>query len=134
MVTPEEISGQSSEARIVGMGSGIYFGAHSRKIRQLARGLPPGQRRMFIFSTAGLPIFWKVFHWPLRRILRSKGIEIAGEFHCPGRDTFGLLVLTGGIWRRRPNAQDLERARAFAERLTEKLKESVTHNNKPEES
>lgn len=118
VVKPEQVQTDKSDTpRIVGLGSGIYFGAHSKKILELARTLPPANGEVFIFSTAGLPFLCWFFHRRLRRIVRSKGIEIVGEFHCAGRDTFGPAGLIGGIYRNHPNHRDLERAEEFARRM-----------------
>ena len=103
---------------LVGLGSGIYFGRHHRSIRQLVTSwkLPP--KRVFLFSTAGLPFLRLFQHAALRIKLQRAGSEIVDEFCCRGWDTVGPLWLMGGINRKRPNERDLARARRFAVRLT----------------
>jgi hypothetical protein len=49
--------------------------------------------------------------------LERKGFDVVGEFHCRGFDSWGPLWLAGGINRRHPDAQDLDRAADFARRL-----------------
>jgi flavodoxin len=61
---------------LVGFGSGIYYDSHSAKLIRLADKLPSGPRRVFLFSTAGLPILSRRFHNRLRRTLQSRGCEI----------------------------------------------------------
>ena len=103
---------------LVGLGSGIYFGRHHRSIRQLVTSwkLPP--KRVFLFSTAGLPFLRLFQHAGLRIKLQGTECKIVGEFCCRGWDTVGPLWLMGGINRKRPNERDLARARRFAGRLT----------------
>jgi flavodoxin len=106
-----------AKRELVGFGSGIYYGSHSHRLIRLAESLPPGPHRIFLFSTAGLPILWRRFHNRLRRTLQLRGCEIVGEFNCPGWDTYGFLSLIGGIYRKHPNEKDFQRAKAFAEQL-----------------
>ena len=103
---------------LVGLGSGIYFGRHHRSIRQLVMSWNVPPKRVFVFSTAGLPFLRYFQHSSLRRRLRKKGCEIVGEFCCRGWDTVGPLWLFGGINRKRPNERDLRRARQFAADVT----------------
>ena len=44
---------------------------------------------------------------------------VLGEFGCRGYDTFGPFRLVGGIAKGRPDARDLENARAFYRGLRE---------------
>jgi len=107
--------------RLVGFGSGIYFGRHDNDLFNLVDKLPPQKKkRAFIFSTSGvkkLAVFYD-FHQPLKKRLINKGFRVIGEFNCPGFDTYPLSVKPlGGINKGRPNERDLEKARVFAERL-----------------
>jgi hypothetical protein len=89
-------------------------------LREWVRGLPDAVQnghRAFLFSTAGLPFLWRTWHRQLRSDLERKGFDVVGEFHCRGFDSWGPLWLAGGINRRHPDAQDLDRAADFARRL-----------------
>ena len=99
---------------LVGLGSGIYFGRHHWSIRQLVASWNEPPKRVFVFSTAGLPFLRYFQHASLCGRLRKKGCEIVGEFCCRGWDTVGPLWLFGGINRKRPNERDLRRAGQFA--------------------
>jgi len=105
--------------RLIGMGSGIYFGRHHRSLRQLGRSLPEPAAPVFLFSTSGLPFLPRLFHWSLRRTLSSRGWNVVGEFNCRGWDTVGPLFLMGGLNRRHPDPHDLDRAASFAMRLAD---------------
>ena len=102
---------------LVGLGSGIYFGRHDPSLCKLADSWqrPPG--RVFIFSTAGLPFLRWFQHASLRKRLIKQGCEVVSEFCCRGWDTVGPLWLMGGINRKHPNANDLNRALQFARQL-----------------
>ncbi len=111
---------------ILGFGSGIYFGSHHKRLLAFAESLGTTQSgRAFIFSTSGtgdrLPRFiGSDYHRRLRRILRERGYDIVGEFSCRGFDTFGPWGKLGGIAKGRPNATDIEHARAFVLNLLDR--------------
>jgi len=119
LVKPGEIEVNSlKDYDLIGFGSGIYFWQHHRDILALAEKIPfsTGQKT-FIFSTAGLPQFKLLWHSALRNILKEKGFKIVGEFSSPGHDEVGPLKMIGGINKGRPNEDDIEKAREFANSL-----------------
>lgn len=103
--------------KLVGFGSGIYFGRHDRHLRQLVDSWTTAPSRVFLFSTAGLPFLGWLQHKSLRSRLIRKQSDVVAEFSCRGWDTVGPLWFIGGINRRHPNERDLERAKKFANRL-----------------
>jgi len=118
LMTVEEAQGKCLKAyRVVGVGSGIYFGRHHDSLLKLVDSWNEAPDRVFIFSTAGLPILRSLQHTALRGRLVRRGCSVVGEFCCRGWDTVGPLWLMGGINRKHPNERDLDRARRFAERL-----------------
>ena len=125
IVAPKDVRPEdASPGALIGFGSGIYGAKHHQNLLDLADRLPqdPGTRA-FIFSTFGAPkilvtpSFIRTNHAALRKKLQSKGFEIVGEFGCAGWNTNSFLRYTKGLNRGRPNAEDLERARAFARSL-----------------
>jgi flavodoxin len=104
---------------IIGLGSGIYFGRPHRSIRRLASTIPADSKRVFLFSTSGLPCLSFFWHLCLKRTLKQRRAVMVGEFHCRGWDTVGPLKLFGGLNRRHPDAVDLKRAISFANGLAE---------------
>ena len=106
-----------SQYHLVGMGSGIYFGRHHQSLLDLVDAWNTPPRRVFIFSTAGLPFLRRFQHAALRSRLSQKGCQMLSEFCCRGWDTVGPLWLLGGINRKHPNAKDLDRACEFAQQL-----------------
>ena len=106
---------------LIGFGSGIYFSRHDNDLFNLIDKLPPQKnKKAFIFSTSGakkLAVFYE-FHNPLKKRLINKGFQVAGEFNCPGFDTYPLYVKPmGGINKGRPNKEDLQKAKDFAQSL-----------------
>lgn len=106
-----------AEYDLIGFGSGIYFGKHHRALLDLVDKLPEGNnQKVFIFSTRGIESI-RFYHNSLRKKLSGKGFDIVGEFACKGWNTVGPLKLIGGINKGRPNQQDLEKAKIFADEL-----------------
>lgn len=110
-VTPAMLA----EYDLIGFGSGIYYGKHHKALLDFVAGLPQQGKAAFVFSTSGGAM--KIMHRELRAALGEKGFSIKGEFTCPGFETFGVFKLIGGFRKGRPNAKDLEKARAFAKGL-----------------
>jgi flavodoxin len=104
-----------ADYNLIGFGSGIYHGKHHETLLDFVASLPQQGKAAFIFSTSGGAI--KIQHRELRAALVKKGFAIKGEFTCPGFETFGLFRLIGGFRKGRPNAKDMEKARAFAKGL-----------------
>ena len=100
---------------LIGFGSGIFFGKHHETLLNFVSGLPPQGKAAFIFSTSGGAL--KIMHRDLRAALTQKGFAIKGEFTCPGFEMYGIFKLIGGFRKGRPNAKDLDKARAFAKGL-----------------
>jgi flavodoxin len=109
-----------TDCRLIGLGSGVYYGRTHESLFDWLGGLPDATVATvpaFVFSTSGLPFLAKLWHWPLKTLLARKGFEVVGEFSCRGFDTWGPLWFAGGLNRRHPDEQDLERAREFARKL-----------------
>ena len=129
IVTPREVNAaELAGYDLVGFGSGIDSGRNYSPILDLADKLPPvDAKKAFIFSTCGAPAFIvtegfiRKNHSALREKLEAKGYTIAGEFACPGFNTNMFLRYFGGLNKKRPNAEDLERARAFAQSLAHEM-------------
>lgn len=119
LVKPGEIKvNDLTNYDLIGFGSGIYFWKHHQDILALAEKMPPSPgQKVFLFSTAGLPPLKAVWHSALRKILKKKGFRIVGEFTCAGHDEVSFLKKIGGINKGRPNANDIAKAKQFANSL-----------------
>ena len=105
---------------IIGFGAGIDSGKHYKPLLDFAETLPQEQsKKAFIFSTGGIYTKKKSSrdHAALRAILLSKGYTIAGEFGCLGLDTNSVLKYFGGINKGRPNKEDFDSAKSFADSI-----------------
>ncbi|MDI9918278.1 flavodoxin family protein [Rhodococcus sp. IEGM 1379] len=124
VVAPEQVDmADLATYDLVGFGSGIYLGSFHPQLRQFVRSLPEQQRgRAFVFATSGFPdAVPHSFSRPLVRLLGQKGFETLDAFSCRAWDTYLPFKLVGGIRKGRPNATDLESARAFAEGLRARI-------------
>ena len=101
---------------LIGFASGIYYSNMHKAVRKFAEAATfrPGQK-VFLVCTCGMDS--KDFTKKVRKTLEDKQVEVLDSFRCRGFDTFGPLVLIGGIAKGRPNAEDLERAREYARNL-----------------
>lgn len=121
-VSPQQCPYETlASCRILGLGSGIYYGRVHDDLWQWVHDMPDTHSQnlgVFLFSTSGLPVFAKLWHLPLKSALLKKGYDVMAEFSCRGFDTWGPLWLTGGLNRKHPDERDIQRARQFALRLS----------------
>lgn len=101
---------------LIGFGSGVYAGKFHKSMLKLIDTLPNNLgKKAFVFSTSGQG---KVdYNNNIKSKLKEKAFEIVGNFACKGFDTFGPFKLIGGISKGRPNSDDLQAAKTFAEKL-----------------
>lgn len=101
---------------LIGFGSGIYYGKFHKNILDLIDKSPNlPNKKAFVFSTSGQG---KIeYNNPIEQKLKEKDFKVIGSFACKGYDTFGPFKLIGGISRDRPNNNDIQKAKEFAEKL-----------------
>ncbi|QVI21345.1 flavodoxin family protein [Nocardia tengchongensis] len=116
VVEPEEVTAaEIGEYDLVGFGSGIFSMAFHPRLREFIKALPEGPRgRAFVFATSGFPVLMG----PMTRLLGRRGFKVVDTFSVRALDTFAPLKLVGGINKGRPDAGDLNAARAFAATLS----------------
>jgi len=119
IVTPQEVEiGALQNFDLVGFGAGIDSGRHYKELLELVDNLPQvDNENAFIFSTCSIQREVTKNHGTLREMLQSKGYIIIGEFGCPGFNTNSFARYFGGINKGRPNSEDLQNAREFAQQL-----------------
>ncbi len=118
LATADAVSDSQLAGRpLIGLGSGIYYMKHPAIVYALADRLP-ARSRVFIFTTSGVKLkpFVRFYQSRLRRRLVRAGVEVLGEWHCPGYDQQALLKPLG-INRGRPDRADCEAAATFARGL-----------------
>jgi len=101
---------------LIGFGSGIYYGKFHKNILDLIDKLPNfPNKKAFVFSTSGIG---KIeYNNPVEQKLKGKDYKVIGSFACNGYDTFGPFKIIGGISKDRPNNNDIQKAKEFAEKL-----------------
>ena len=101
---------------LIGFGSGIYFGAFHKNMLHVLDNLPAlSKKKAFVFSTSGMG---KVdLNNAVEQRLKEKGMDVVGSFASKGYDTVGPFKLIGGIAKGKPDEGDIQRAKAFAEKL-----------------
>lgn len=126
---PSEITAEEvGKYDLVGFGSGIYDDKHHLSLLALAEKLPNNHgKKAFIFSTSGIPVsvFGNKFmenympkaHSALKNILVSKEYEILDEIIFPGFNTNVFLKYLGGVNKGRPNENDLNKDKEFANKI-----------------
>lgn len=101
---------------LIGFGSGIYVGKYHRTLLSVVTALPRvREKQSFLFSTSGRGV--GSYNQPVAALLRKKGFLVTADFACKGWDSFGPFKLIGGIAKNRPNHDDLEAAKTFAQKL-----------------
>jgi len=101
---------------LIGFGSGIYNGKLHKNVLDLIEKSPTlSNKKAFVFSTSGQGK--AKYNNTIEQKLKEKGFEVVGSFACKGYDTFGPFKLIGGIAKGRPNENDIQKAKEFAEKL-----------------
>jgi flavodoxin len=122
---PEEIDDIQvlSEYDLIGFGAGIYYGFHHKRLRKFIKDLPiHNSQKAFLVTTNGVrsKLYMKMLNIninSLKKQLQRKGFDIVGDFSCGGISDWAFFKLIGGISKGRPNLNDLERAKKFANDL-----------------
>ena len=100
----------------IGFASGIYgFEVHKSVVEFARQHLPQGTPVFFVYTYG---VSRGVGARALEAVAQEKGCPVLGEFGCRGYDTFGPLRLIGGIAKGHPDQFDLERARAFYQKIS----------------
>lgn len=122
VVEPKDFNmGILSKYDLIGFGSGIYHGEHSKTLLNLASNISiQNNKKAFVFSTS--TIILRIMHKTLIEILKSKGFYIIGNFACIGFMNYSFTkYFFGGLNKGRPNEKDLREAREFALKLKEDI-------------
>lgn len=110
-----------SKYDLIGFGSGIYEADFHKAILEIIENSDLKGKEVFIFSTSGVkqtPIMKNKFNSNILSTLSRKQATILGSYSCRGWDTAGPLVrLIGGVNKKRPNKQDINRAKEFAHEI-----------------
>ena len=101
----------------IGFASGIYYSKfHDTVVHYAAQYLPEGKETFFV-CTHGSTACPEKYYAAITEAVKAKNCPILGTFSCRGYDTFGPFKLIGGMAKGHPDADDLQRARAFIQAL-----------------
>jgi flavodoxin len=131
IIQPGEV--KNIDYDLIGLGSGIYDYKHHPLLLNLVDKLDFSGKKVFIFSTAGMPL--KKQHKDLREKLEKKGAIIIGEFLCKGFNKnnerkgntwfenrcLDILQLIGGMNKGHPSEKELIDAEKFVDEMKGKL-------------
>ena len=113
LIKPQEaLETDLSQYKVIGIGSGIYFGSHHPAIIEVVKKFDRSDQEVFIFSSRGAPVLGK-YHEPIKKMLVEKRKKIVGEFSVRGYDETGPWVIIGGGNVGKPNESDLKKAAKF---------------------
>jgi flavodoxin len=101
---------------LVGFASGVYMSEFGKPMQRFVdeHGDLSG-KTCFTLYTCGAPK--GEYAGAFEDLLRAKGANVVGGWHCRGFDTFGPFKLIGGLAKGRPNEADLLGAVAYVEKL-----------------
>jgi flavodoxin len=99
----------------IGFASGIYFGSFARQVLAFAEANLPEGKDVFYLYTHGAP--GGSFLKAIRGIVKRKGCNELGAYHCRGFDTFGPFKLVGGIAKGHPTEEEIKGAAIFYQKL-----------------
>lgn len=113
---------------LIGFGSGIYDDKHHLSLLKLVDTFPEEKnKKVFLFSTSGIPVsilgskfmydYLPKAHSALKEKLESKGYKVLGDFISAGFNTNVFLKYFGGVNKKRPNEEDLGKAKGFARKI-----------------
>ncbi|MBU7599442.1 flavodoxin [Streptomyces sp. P38-E01] len=121
VVTAEEAAADPAlpaAADLVRFDSGILHARPHSSLMDVAKALPVGPGRTFVFATSGFPELPPApFFRPLVWLLESKGRTVQGRWSSRAFDTWAPMRLVGGVDKNRPNDDGLAEARTFARYL-----------------
>lgn len=106
-----------SPYHIIAFASGIYYGKFDQDIRRIAQECLRDGDNVIGFITYGGNE--KFNGSELSGICRLKLANMLSIYGCPGFDTYGPFKFVGGMNKGRPNAEDIQGAVDFYDRIVE---------------
>lgn len=108
--------------KLVGFGSGVYFGKPGEQLMLFAERLKPvKKKKAFVFTTFG-GVRAAGASQLIKDKISEKGFEVVGEHRTKAYDNWGPLKLVGGINKGKPDQSDLKAAEEFGKRMAHRVK------------
>ncbi len=111
----KETSRDLSGYDLIGFASGIYGANFHPSIVKFAKENLPENKKIFYISTAAMD---RDFSKSMAGAVGGKNTRIVGYYHCQGYNTFGPFKLIGGTAKGKPDAQDIQNAVDFYDRIS----------------
>ena len=99
---------------LIGFASGIDFGKLYPEVTALAQKLSPGKGIYALYTCAKDQAKYGL---EIELIAGQTGCRYLGKYGCKGYNTYGPLKIIGGMNKMHPDAQELENACIFYERI-----------------
>ncbi len=96
---------------LIGFASGISFSQFYKRIRAFAEECLPENKDVFLLYTCGIDK--ERFTESMKEIIKRKSGKFLGQYGCLGFDTFGPMKLIGGINKKNPTDEEIEKAVVF---------------------
>lgn len=92
---------------IIILASGIYFNTFHKSVIEYINSTDFNGKKTILLYTCG--IAYMDYAKSTSKILIKKGAKHLGSFHCRGYDTYGILAKIGGIAKKHPNSNDMDK-------------------------
>ncbi|MET0017037.1 flavodoxin domain-containing protein [Oscillibacter sp.] len=107
---------------LIGFASGIAWGKFYESVERFAQAsLPEGKQIFFLYTCADNS---RDFAASLRAVAAERGAEDLGTYACKGFNSYGPWKLVGGINKKHPTADEIQRAVDFFAALVRKISSS----------
>ena len=104
-----------SDYDLIGFASGICYSKFHKSVLQFAEQNLPAGKKVFFLYTCGAKK--EGYTKAITAAVSGHSARILGEYGCFGFNTFGPFKLIGGIAKGHPDADDLNGAVSFFEKL-----------------
>ena len=111
-----DLTARLADYDLIGLASGIYGGNFAKPILHIAENVLPMGKQVFLLATSAMQL--GAHTASVRRALDSRGASVAGEYRCPGFNTFGPFKLVGGTSKGHPTQDEVDGAVRFWKGLT----------------
>ena len=99
---------------MVGFASGIAYSKFYDSVSRVAEHIPAGKGAFFIYTCAKND---KDFAAKIKKVVEERGARCLGTYGCRGFNTYGPLMLIGGMNKSNPNEDELKAAVEFVKKV-----------------
>lgn len=103
-----------NDYEVIGFASGIAYRKFYENVNNAAEMMPSGKKVFFIYTCAKIN---DDFTDDIQCIVSKRGCECIGSYGCKGYNTYGPLKLIGGMNRKNPTEDELQKAVEFVKQI-----------------